>query len=96
VSKSTLLIRSGAAVLVLGSGPLLLYCIFGPRDGNPIGLGLLFAASFPVAMLLMAAGGLGKALGKKREDSPGGRRGAIQAASRRQRRDGAGPGGHWP
>jgi hypothetical protein len=38
-----------AAILVLGAGPLLLYIAFGPEDGNPVGLGILFFASFMFA-----------------------------------------------
>lgn len=33
----------------VGVAPLLLYIIFGPADGNPIGLGLLAMASLPLA-----------------------------------------------
>lgn len=31
--------------------PLLLYAVFGPSDGNPIGLGLLFVAGLALSML---------------------------------------------
>lgn len=47
---------SGARILSVslaagsaGGLPLLLYILFGPRDGNPIGLGLLAMAAVPVA-----------------------------------------------
>ena len=46
----------GAAVLALGSGPLLLYCVFGPADGNPIGLGLLFFFTAPFGLGFTARG----------------------------------------
>lgn len=36
----------------LSAAPLLLYAVFGPADGNPIGLGLLFV----LGMLLAHAG----------------------------------------
>jgi hypothetical protein len=49
--------RVGLVLLVLGTGPLLLYIAFGPRDGNPIGLGLLFFFSFPAAAILLLWGG---------------------------------------
>ena len=39
-----------------GSAPLLLYIVFGPSDGNPIGLGLLAVAAVVI-------GGFGAALG---------------------------------
>ena len=54
-SGSRILI-AGVAVLVLGVGPLLLYALVGPADGNPIGLGLL-------AMLAVPAGGILTGLG---------------------------------
>jgi len=40
----------GAAVLLLGVGPLLLYILLGPADGNPIGLGLLAVVAVPVGL----------------------------------------------
>lgn len=61
----------GAAILSLGSGPLLLYCVFGPADGNPIGLGLLFFFTAPVGL---AFGARGIAL-SKRAPGPAPRRG---------------------
>jgi len=36
--------------------PLLLYVIFGPKDGNPIGLGLLMVFGVPVGVLLFVIG----------------------------------------
>lgn len=41
---------------VLGVSPLLLYIAFGPKDGNPIGLGLLAVAAVPIAAIGMLAG----------------------------------------
>lgn len=41
-----------AGSLVIGAAgmlPLLLYIVFGPADGNPIGLGLLAVAVAPIA-----------------------------------------------
>ena len=46
----------GVAVLALGVGPLLLYILFGPADGNPIGLGLLAVVAVPVGLGLAAFG----------------------------------------
>jgi hypothetical protein len=46
--KRTLL-ASGMLAL-LGVGPLLLYVLLGPADGNPVGLGLLAVASAPFAV----------------------------------------------
>lgn len=47
---------AGIAVLALGAGPLLLYIVFGPADGNPIGLGLLAMVAVPVGGILAGFG----------------------------------------
>ena len=46
----------GVAVLLIGVGPLLLYILFGPADGNPIGLGLLAMVAVPVGLGLAGFG----------------------------------------
>jgi len=46
----------GVGLMAAGVLPLLLYCVFGPADGNPIGLGLLFAVLTPVGLLTALAG----------------------------------------
>jgi hypothetical protein len=63
VEESLIRRRSGRRILAIGLGigvlgvlPLLLYIQFGPRDGNPIGLGLLAAAAVPVSGIVMAVG----------------------------------------
>lgn len=50
--------RTGLKIMVVSMAPflictvpLLLYIIFGPSDGNPIGLGLLFVAGFAISTL---------------------------------------------
>ena len=44
-------------VLMAGSvTPLLLYVIFGPKDGNPIGLGLLMFFGVPLGLLILIIG----------------------------------------
>lgn len=35
---------------VAGVAPLLLYVLFGPADGNPIGLGLLAVLTVPISV----------------------------------------------
>lgn len=45
-----------AALGAAGVLPLLLYIAFGPRDGNPIGLGLLAVVAVPVAAAGMFVG----------------------------------------
>ncbi|HEX7113130.1 MAG TPA: hypothetical protein VF216_11860 [Mizugakiibacter sp.] len=52
------LMAMSAALGAAGVLPLLLYVAFGPKDGNPIGLGLLAVASVPVAAVGMAAGAI--------------------------------------
>ena len=50
------ILLAGLSVGVLGVLPLLLYIQFGPRDGNPIGLGLLAVAAVPTSGIIMAVG----------------------------------------
>jgi hypothetical protein len=46
------------AVGVVGVTPLLLYMLFGPSDGNPIGLGLLAVVAAPISVGGMALGAI--------------------------------------
>jgi hypothetical protein len=50
------MVVAGLAVLVLGAGPLLLYALLGPADGNPIGLGLLMVVAVPIGAILAGFG----------------------------------------
>jgi len=50
------LAQAGAWVMLAAVAPLLLYVVFGPRDGNPIGLGLLFFFGFPVGLVIFIVG----------------------------------------
>jgi hypothetical protein len=47
---------AGIIIAAMGYLPLQLYIIFGPRDGNPIGLGLLFITVTPVGLGVVAIG----------------------------------------
>ena len=49
----------GVAVAVVGSVPLILYVMMGPRDGNPVGLGLLMCLGWLVGAVLIAWGVIG-------------------------------------
>jgi hypothetical protein len=49
--RGTTILMASAVILAVGLGPLCLYVVFGPADGNPIGLGLLAVASIPVAVV---------------------------------------------
>ncbi len=51
--------KIGIAVAVVGSVPLILYVMVGPRDGNPLGLGLLMWLSWLVGAVLIAWGVIG-------------------------------------
>ncbi|MBI2678657.1 MAG: hypothetical protein HYX28_07725 [Candidatus Koribacter versatilis] len=56
LAKQSKLFWSGVWVLALSVAPLLLYVIFGPKDGNPIGLGLLFFFGAPIGFILIIVG----------------------------------------
>jgi hypothetical protein len=46
-------IRFGLLILAVGVVPLLTYGALGPKDGNPIGLGLLFIVATPIGVLML-------------------------------------------
>jgi len=47
---------AGLIVIAASLAPLLLYVIFGPADGNPIGLGLLMFFGVPTGLILVVLG----------------------------------------
>lgn len=49
-------IKAGLVVMAAGFLPIGLYTLFGPADGNPIGLGLLMVVLVPVGFLLAGIG----------------------------------------
>jgi hypothetical protein len=49
-------IKTGLVVMLVGAGPLLLYTLLGPSNGNPIGLGLLMVVLVPIGFLLLGTG----------------------------------------
>lgn len=53
------LLRAGILVPVGGTIPIVLYVLFGPASGNPIGLGLLAWASWLAGAVLLIAGFVG-------------------------------------
>lgn len=61
------LLKAALAVLVFGWAPILLYMMFGPADGNPIGLGLLAWTSTPVSLILAVASGFALFMQRVRE-----------------------------
>jgi dipeptide/tripeptide permease len=50
------LVTWGALLMAIGILPIGLYSVFGPADGNPIGLGLLMVVLVPVGFLLLGTG----------------------------------------
>jgi hypothetical protein len=46
----------GVVVAAASLAPILLYIVFGAKDGNPIGLGLLFFFGTPVGVILTLVG----------------------------------------
>lgn len=49
-------LKLGIFVAAVGYIPLQLYIIFGPRDGNPIGLGLLFVVGMFAGLSVIGIG----------------------------------------
>jgi hypothetical protein len=47
---------TGIVIAVIGYLPLQLYIVFGPRDGNPIGLGLLAVIAILAGLIVVAIG----------------------------------------
>ena len=56
LAKQSKLLWAGVWVLTLTTAPLLLYVMFGPKDGNPIGLGLLFFFGAPTGIIMTIVG----------------------------------------
>lgn len=57
-------LKTGVGIIAVGTMPLLLYIIFGPADGNPIGLGLLAWASWLVGGICIVVALLGRLFGR--------------------------------
>jgi hypothetical protein len=57
-------IKAGLVVMLVGAGPLLLYTLLGPSNGNPIGLGLLMVVLVPIGFLLLGTGLLWLLIGR--------------------------------
>lgn len=61
-------VKIGAMIAVAGTVPLLIYVRVGPKDGNPIGLGLLMWLCWLVGGALVAAGFIGGAIARIRRN----------------------------
>lgn len=57
------MVVGGLGLALTGIAPLGLYIVFGPADGNPIGLGLWFMVAFPVGLIVAAFGGVRMLIG---------------------------------
>lgn len=52
------IMKASAVLGLVGVGPILLYALLGPKDGNPIGLGLLAFFTAPVATVGLVVGAI--------------------------------------
>ena len=59
-------LKIGAIIIGAGTLPLLIYVLIGPKDGNPIGLGLFMWLSWLVGGGFAAAGVIGGAIARFR------------------------------
>lgn len=55
-SKGMRVVALSLGIGLIGALPLLAYVAFGPKDGNPMGLGLLAAVAVPIATIGVFAG----------------------------------------
>ena len=60
--------KAGLLLMAVGIGPILLYSLLGPANGNPLGLGLLMVVLVPVGFLLLGIGLLKLAVAKLQQD----------------------------
>ena len=54
--KPSFFLKCGSLTFLIGYSPLGIYSIFGPADGNPIGLGLLAMLATPIGCTLIIIG----------------------------------------
>lgn len=57
-SKGKKIVLWSVLLGVIGIAPLGLYIIFGPKDGNPIGLGLLAMLATPASIISAGLGSI--------------------------------------
>jgi hypothetical protein len=57
-SRGMKILRTSLLVGAGGIAPLLLYILLGPKNGNPIGLGLLAVVAAPVSLVGLAIGSI--------------------------------------
>lgn len=50
------ILKTGFLIGLGGTAPLLLYIVLGPKDGNPIGLGLMAGLAVPLSGIVMGFG----------------------------------------
>lgn len=61
-------LKVGGIIACAGTVPLLIYVLLGPKDGNPIGLGLLMCLSWLVGGAFAGSGIIGAAIARLRDD----------------------------
>lgn len=67
----TVFVKTGLLLMAAGVLPIALYSLFGPADGNPVGLGLLMVVLVPIGFLLLGTGLLRWLLGKLQDRGQG-------------------------
>jgi hypothetical protein len=60
------IMKASALLGLAGIAPLLLYVLLGPKDGNPIGLGLLAFVTLPAATIGLAVGAVAALVERRR------------------------------
>ena len=55
-SRGMKILRASLLLGAAGIAPLMLYILLGPKDGNPIGLGLLAVVAAPASIVGVAVG----------------------------------------
>lgn len=61
-------LKIGALIVAVGTVPLLIYGMVGPKDGNPVGLGLLMWLSWLIGGVLVIWGIIGGLIAYLRRD----------------------------
>lgn len=56
--KGSRIVTVSLGIGLIGVLPLLTYIAFGPKDGNPIGLGLLAVLALPIATIGVLVGSI--------------------------------------
>lgn len=63
-------LKMGGKILVVGTLPLLLYLMMGPKEGNPVGLGILMWLSWLIGGVQLVRGTIGVVVAYLRDKRP--------------------------